>query len=145
MSPWFIRGAIASEDQNFELHSGFDWDAIEKARIYNEKHEGKKKRGASTITQQLAKNLFLWPGRNWFRKGLEVWFTFLIELFWDKERIMEVYLNVVEMGDGIYGVQAASEHYFSRSANKVSQDQAVAIIACLPSPLRWSPVKPGVS
>jgi len=143
MSPWFIRAAIASEDQNFELHSGFDWEAIDKARKYNKKHEGKKVRGASTITQQLAKNVFLWPGRNWLRKGLEVWFTFLIELIWDKERIIEVYLNVVEMGDGIYGVEAASKHYFSKSAQKVSKDQAVAIIACLPSPLRWSPVKPG--
>jgi monofunctional biosynthetic peptidoglycan transglycosylase len=143
MSPWFVRAAIASEDQNFEKHRGFDWEAIEKAREFNKRSEGKRVRGASTISQQLAKNLFLWPARSWFRKGLEVWFTFLIELLWSKERIIEVYLNVIEMGDGIYGVGAASDFYFSKSAQSVSKDQAVSIIACLPSPLRWSPIKPG--
>lgn len=143
ISPWFVRAVITSEDQHFEIHNGFDWEAIGKAQEYNKKHKGKRTRGASTISQQLAKNLFLWPARSWFRKGLEVWFTFLIELVWSKERIMEVYLNIVEMGDGIYGVQAASQHYFSKNANRVSKDQAALIIACLPSPLKWSPVKPG--
>lgn len=143
ISPWFVRAAITSEDQHFELHNGFDWEAIDKAQEYNKKHKGKRTRGASTISQQLAKNLFLWPARSWVRKGLEVWFTFLIELVWSKERIMEVYLNIIEMGDGIYGVQAASQHYFSKNANRVSKEQAAVIIACLPSPLKWSPVKPG--
>jgi monofunctional biosynthetic peptidoglycan transglycosylase len=137
-----VRAAIASEDQNFEVHNGFDFDAIEKARAYNKKNKGKRTRGASTITQQLAKNLFLWPGRTWFRKGAEAWFTVLVELVWDKRRIMEVYLNVIEFGDGIYGVQAASNHYFSKDAKNLSKEQASLLIACLPSPLKWSPVRP---
>lgn len=133
---------ITSEDQKFEMHFGFDLDAIEKAQKYNEKHKGKRVKGASTITQQTAKNVFLWPARNWIRKGFEVYFTFLIELFWSKERIMEVYLNVIEMGPGIYGAEAASKHYFNKPAKKLSRSESAAIAAILPNPLKWSASKP---
>lgn len=143
ISPWVVRAVIASEDQRFEAHNGFDFEAIEQARKYNEKNKGKRKRGGSTITQQLAKNLFLWPARSWIRKGFETWFTFLIELLWPKSRIMEVYLNVIEMGDGIYGIEAAAQDYFGVSAMKLNKDRAALIVACLPSPLKWSPSKPG--
>lgn len=128
---------VCAEDQNFLKHNGFDLDAIEKAMEHN-KHS-KKKRGASTISQQTAKNVFLWPKRSWLRKGLEVYFTFLIELFWNKERILEVYLNVVEMGRGVYGAEAASQYYYGSSANKLSRSQAAGIAAVLPSPRKWSP------
>ena len=133
---------ISSEDQKFEEHFGFDVEAIEKAQKYNERHKGKKVRGASTITQQTAKNVFLWPGRSYVRKGFEVYFTFLIEVLWSKERIMEVYLNVIEMGDGIYGAEAASKTYFKVKASQITRPQAALIAACLPSPLRWSPQRP---
>ncbi|MEO0311725.1 MAG: monofunctional biosynthetic peptidoglycan transglycosylase [Bacteroidota bacterium] len=133
---------IAAEDQKFEEHFGFDIAAIEKAQTYNEKHKGKKTRGASTISQQTAKNVFLWPSRSWIRKGFEVYFTFLIEVFWSKERIMEVYLNVIETGDGIYGVEAASKYYFKKSASKISTAEAALIAAVLPNPRRWTPAKP---
>lgn len=134
------NSAIASEDANFMKHNGFDFKAIEKAKIHNEK--SKRKRGASTISQQVAKNVFLWPARSWFRKGLEVYFTALIEFFWSKERIMEVYLNVAEMGKGIYGIQAASKHYFKKDASKLTPQQSALIIASLPSPLKSNPAKP---
>ncbi len=126
---------ICSEDQNFLNHHGFDMKAIEKAIEYNKK--GKKTRGASTISQQTAKNVFLWPHRSWVRKGLEAYFTFLIELIWSKERIMEVYLNSVEMGHGIYGAEAAAQHWFNRPASSLRLNQATAIAAILPSPLRY--------
>ncbi len=132
--------AIAAEDANFVKHNGFDFKAIERAMEHNEK--SKKKRGASTISQQVAKNVFLWPGRSWFRKGLEVYFTFLIETFWSKERIMEVYINVAEMGKGIYGIQAASKFYFKRDATKLTAAESALIFASLPSPLRSNPGKP---
>ncbi|MBN2668819.1 MAG: monofunctional biosynthetic peptidoglycan transglycosylase [Bacteroidales bacterium] len=132
---------VCTEDQNFIKHSGFDFGAIKKAMKHNTK--SKRKRGASTISQQVAKNVFLWPGRNWIRKGLEVYFTFLIETFWSKERIMEVYLNVVEMGPGIYGAEAASQKYFNKSAQKISKWQAAAIACVLPNPLKYSANKPG--
>lgn len=132
--------AIAAEDANFIKHNGFDFKAIERAMEHNEK--SKKKRGASTISQQVAKNVFLWPGRSWFRKGLEVYFTFLIETFWSKERIMEVYINIAEMGKGIYGIQAASKYYFKKDATKLTADQSALIFACLPSPLKSNPAKP---
>jgi len=112
VSPWVTKAAIASEDQRFESHNGFDFEAIEQARKYNEKNKGKRKRGGSTISQQLAKNLFLWPARSWVRKGFETWFTFLIDSLWPKRRIMEVYLNVIDMGDGVYGIEAAAREYF---------------------------------
>jgi len=126
---------ICSEDQNFLNHSGFDIKAIEKAIEYNKK--GKRTRGASTISQQTAKNVFLWPHRSWVRKGLEVYFTFLIELIWSKERIMEVYLNSVEMGKGVYGAEAAAQYWFKKPASKLRKQEAAAIAAVLPSPLRY--------
>ena len=126
---------IASEDQNFVKHNGFDFEAIEKAIEDNQK--GKRVRGASTISQQTAKNVFLWPGRNWFRKGLEVYFTFLIETFWSKERILEVYLNSIEMGKGIYGAEAATQHWFNKSAANLSIYEAAAIAAVLPNPREY--------
>ncbi len=131
---------VCAEDQKFLNHYGFDVEAIEKAIEHNQK--GKKVRGASTISQQTAKNVFLWEGRTWVRKGLEVYFTGLIELIWSKERIMEVYLNVIEMGDGIYGAQAASKHYFKKDASKLSIAQAALLASILPSPRRYSVVRP---
>jgi len=131
---------VCAEDQKFLNHYGFDVEAIEKAIEHNSK--GKKVRGASTISQQTAKNVFLWEGRTWVRKGLEVYFTGLIELFWSKERIMEVYLNVIEMGDGIYGAQAASKHYFRKDASKLSSAEAALLASILPSPRRYSVVRP---
>ncbi|PRX48121.1 monofunctional biosynthetic peptidoglycan transglycosylase [Salegentibacter salegens] len=128
-------GLIASEDQNFVKHRGFDIEAIEKAIEDNQK--GKRVRGASTISQQTAKNVFLWPGRNWFRKGLEVYFTFLIETLWSKERILEVYLNSIEMGGGVYGAEAAAQHWFNKSAANLSVYEAAAIAAILPNPREY--------
>jgi monofunctional glycosyltransferase len=133
---------IASEDQKFGEHFGFDFEAIQKARDYNEKKKGKKVKGASTISQQTAKNVFLWPDRSWIRKGFEVYFTFLIEIFWSKERILEVYLNVIEMGDGIYGAEKAAQVYFGKSAGKLTRKEAALIAACLPNPRRWRPDAP---
>ncbi|PKD21701.1 monofunctional biosynthetic peptidoglycan transglycosylase [Salegentibacter salinarum] len=128
-------GVIASEDQNFVKHNGFDFEAIEKAIENNQK--GKRMRGASTISQQTAKNVFLWPGRNWLRKGLEVYFTFLIETFWSKERILEVYLNSIEMGTGIYGAEAAAKRWFSKSSANLTVNEAAAIAAILPNPREY--------
>ena len=133
---------ITSEDQKFEEHFGFDLNAIEKATKYNAKHKGKKVKGASTISQQTAKNVFLWPSRSWIRKGFEVYFTFLIELFWSKERIMEVYLNVIEMGPGVYGAEAAANYYFNKPASTLTKSQSALIAAILPNPIRWSAAKP---
>jgi monofunctional glycosyltransferase len=132
---------VASEDNNFMKHRGFDWGAIEKARKYNETH--KKTRGASTISQQVAKNTFLWPGRSWIRKGFEVYFTFLIELFWSKDRVMEVYLNVIEMGPCKFGVQAASGDYFGKNASQLTRDEAALIAGSLPNPKKMNPGRPG--
>lgn len=126
---------VCSEDQNYLKHSGFDWGAIKKAMKQNKK--GKRIRGGSTITQQTAKNVFLWPGRSYIRKGFEAYFTFLIELFWSKERIMEVYLNSIEMGDGVYGAEAAAQHWFKKKASKLNKDQAAAIAAVLPNPIKY--------
>jgi monofunctional glycosyltransferase len=131
---------ITSEDQKFEEHFGLDMQAIEKAEKYNENH--KKKRGASTISQQVAKNVFLWPSRSYIRKGFEVYFTLLIEVFWSKERIMEVYLNIIELGDGIYGVEAASDYYYHKPSKKLSVSESAMFAAILPLPLKWSPVNP---
>jgi monofunctional biosynthetic peptidoglycan transglycosylase len=132
ISPYLIDCAVASEDNNFQGHRGFDFGAIQKA--IDERDRGRF-RGASTISQQTAKNVFLWTGKSWFRKGLEVYFTFLIETFWSKERIMEVYLNVIEMGKGIYGAEAATQHYFNKSAKNLTQYQAALIVAVFPNPL----------
>lgn len=131
---------IASEDQKFTTHTGFDWKSIDKAIKHNEK-KPKKVRGASSISQQVAKNVFLWQGRSWIRKGLEVYFTKMIEWIWGKERILEVYLNVVEMGKGIYGAQAAAQSYFKKDAAKLSRREAAMIASCLPNPKRYT-VKP---
>jgi monofunctional biosynthetic peptidoglycan transglycosylase len=133
---------IASEDNRFLEHHGFDMQAIEKAREFNEKKEGKRVRGASTISQQTAKNVFLWPARSWIRKGCEVYFTFMIELVWSKKRIMEVYLNVIETGDGIYGAEAASRAYFNKPAAALSRSEAALLAAILPNPRKWNPAHP---
>jgi monofunctional biosynthetic peptidoglycan transglycosylase len=134
------RAAVSAEDQLFLTHIGFDVKAIEKAFQTNKK--GKKVKGGSTISQQTAKNVFLWPGRSWLRKGFEAYFTLLIEMLWSKERILEVYLNVIEMGDGIYGAEAAAQTYFGKSCTKLSRSQAALIAACFPNPRRWTPKKP---
>ncbi|MBD0277676.1 MAG: monofunctional biosynthetic peptidoglycan transglycosylase, partial [Flavisolibacter sp.] len=131
---------IASEDQIFPDHSGFDWKSIDKAMRYNEKKPGRV-RGASTISQQVAKNVFLWQGRSWLRKGLEVYFTKMIEWIWGKRRILEMYLNVAEMGKGIFGAQAAAQTYFNKDAAKLSRREAATIAACLPNPKQFT-VKP---
>lgn len=131
---------IASEDQLFPDHSGFDWKSIQKAMDYNKKKPNRIK-GASTISQQVAKNVFLWQGKSWFRKGLETYFTFMIELIWGKKRILEVYLNVSEMGPGIFGIEKASQVYFNRPASKLTRQQAAMIAACMPNPRKFT-VKP---
>ena len=134
ISPKLQLAVVCSEDQNYLKHFGFDIGAIKKAIAENQK--GKRIRGGSTITQQTSKNVFLWQGRSYLRKGLEAWFTLLIEVVWSKERIMEVYLNSIEMGNGIYGAEAASQHWFHKSAKKLTKDEAAAIAAILPNPLR---------
>lgn len=133
---------VTSEDQKFEDHFGFDIEAIEKAATYNQKHKGGKVKGASTISQQTAKNVFLWPSRSWIRKGFEVYFTFVIEVCWSKERIMEVYLNVIEMGPGVYGAEAAAHYYFHKPASKLTREQSALIAAILPNPIKWSAANP---
>ena len=131
---------ISSEDQLFPDHNGFDWKSIKKAMEYNQRKPGRV-RGASTLSQQTAKNVFLWQGRSWMRKGLEVYFTAMIELIWGKERILEMYLNIAEMGEGIYGVEAASQTYYGKSAAALSRKEAAQIAACLPNPKKYK-VKP---
>lgn len=140
ISKYAKLAVIGAEDQLFAEHFGFDMESIEKALEYNAKKKGKKMRGASTISQQVAKNVFLWQGRSWVRKGLEVYFTFMIELLWSKKRILEMYLNVIEMGDGIYGIEAASQYYFHKPAIKLSPTQAAQIAAALPNPKRYKVV-----
>jgi monofunctional biosynthetic peptidoglycan transglycosylase len=135
IAPAMGVAVIAAEDQNFEEHFGFDWQAIEKAIAHNER--SRKKRGASTVSQQTAKNLFLWESRSWARKGCEVYFTLLLETFWSKRRILEVYLNIVEFGDGVYGVEAASRKFFGRPASALNPGQAALLAAVLPSPRRF--------
>lgn len=142
MSPSMPIAVMASEDAKFPDHWGFDFEAIEKAAERNAKHPEKNKLGASTISQQTAKNVFLWPGRSWVRKGLEAYFTVLIEVFWSKERIMEVYLNSIEMGPGIYGVQAVAEEHFGCDAKDLTANQCALIAATLPNPRRFSSLTP---
>jgi monofunctional biosynthetic peptidoglycan transglycosylase len=142
MSPALPRAAIAAEDDNFCSHHGFDFEAIQRALKHDER-DPNRVRGGSTISQQTAKNVFLWPDRSWVRKGLEAYFTVLIEALWGKRRIMEVYLNTVEMGPGVYGVEAASQRYFHVSARQLNAAQAARLIAILPSPLKWQAVDPG--
>jgi monofunctional biosynthetic peptidoglycan transglycosylase len=126
---------ISAEDQNFLDHNGFDYEAIKKA--YKDNKAGKRLKGGSTISQQTAKNVFLWPGRSWFRKGLETYFTFLIENLWSKERIMEVYLNSIEMGEGVYGVQAAARFWFNKNARDLTKHEAASIAVILPNPRKY--------
>ena len=142
ISPSLPMAVMASEDARFLEHHGFDFKAIEHAAKRNMEHPEKQKLGASTISQQTAKNVFLWPGRSWLRKGLEVYFTGLIELFWTKERIMEVYLNTIEMGEGIYGAEAVAREHFNTSAEKLSREQCALIAATLPNPRRFSSKHP---
>ncbi len=136
------RAAVSAEDQLFLKHMGFDLKAIEKAYESNLKKGKKKIKGGSTISQQTAKNVFLWPGRSYIRKVFEAYFTLLIEVLWSKERILEVYLNVIEMGDGIYGAEAASQAYYGHSCTKMSRSEAALLAACFPNPLRWTPNSP---
>lgn len=140
ISPNMKLAVIAAEDQLFYEHYGFDFAAIKKAIRNNEK--GKKLKGGSTISQQTAKNAFLLPHRNYIRKGLEAYFTLLLELLWSKDRIIEVYLNVIEFGNGIYGVEAASQHYFKKPASKLNKDEAALLASVLPNPIRFKVDKP---
>lgn len=140
MSDNMKRAAVSAEDQLFLKHVGFDVKAIEKAFATNKK--GRKIKGGSTISQQTAKNVFLWPGRSWIRKGFEAYFTLLIEMMWSKERILEVYLNVIEMGDGIYGAEAAARAYYGKSCTSLTRSQAALIAACFPNPRKWTPKNP---
>ena len=140
MSHYMPVAVIASEDQNFMTHNGFDVNAIKTA--IEEREAGKRVRGGSTISQQTAKNVFLWPSSTWVRKGFEVYFTFLIETLWSKERIMEVYLNSIEMGDGIYGVEAVAQQHFSCSAGQLKRGECALIAATLPNPRKFSSRRP---
>ena len=142
ISPSLPTAVMASEDARFLEHHGFDYKAIEQAAMRNMKHPEKRKLGASTISQQTAKNVFLWPGRSWVRKGFEVYFTTLIELMWTKQRIMEVYLNSIEMGDGIYGADAVAEHHFNTTAEQLTKAQCALIAASLPNPRRFNSARP---
>jgi monofunctional biosynthetic peptidoglycan transglycosylase len=142
ISPTLADAAIASEDARFCIHHGFDFTAMEKAMAHNDRRPGRI-RGGSTISQQTAKNVFLWPDRTYVRKGLEAYFTVLIEALWGKKRIMEVYLNVVEMGPGLYGAEAASQVDFGHSARKMSTSEAARLVAILPNPLKYNAVEPG--
>lgn len=140
ISPNARLAVIASEDQLFPDHNGFDWKSIKKAYEYNQRKPGRI-RGGSTISQQVAKNVFLWNGRSWFRKALETYFTFMIETIWGKRRILEVYLNVSEMGKGVFGIEAAARKYFKKPASKLTTQEAAMIAACLPNPKKYT-IKP---
>lgn len=140
MSSHVKKAVIAAEDQKFFTHNGFDYQAIEKA--YRDNEKGKKIKGGSTISQQTAKNVFLWQGRSWFRKGLETVYTFIIELIWGKEVILERYLNSIEMGQGVFGVEAASHYYFGKNAKNLTKSEAAWIAAILPNPKKYDPNNP---
>lgn len=140
ISPNLIQAAVAGEDQNFMYHYGFDFKAMKLAFSNNKK--GRRIKGGSTISQQTAKNVFCWPSRSYVRKAFEAWFTLLIECCWSKKRIMEQYLNIIEMGDGIYGCEAAAKTYFNKSAKNLTKSEAALIVACLPNPRKWNPAKP---
>nr|WP_235075752.1 monofunctional biosynthetic peptidoglycan transglycosylase [Asticcacaulis sp. AC460] len=141
ISPNLKMAVVAAEDAKFCTHDGFDFEAIEKAQKYNATH--KKKRGASTISQQTAKNVFLWPSRSWVRKGFEVYYTGLIEVMWPKDRILEVYLNSVEWGPGVYGAESASRYWFGKSAKNLTRAEAARLAAILPSPRKWKAARSG--
>lgn len=140
ISPAVKRAVIRAEDGKFYHHHGFDFEAIEKAMKFNKTH--KRQKGASTISQQTAKNVFLWPSRSWIRKGMEAYFTVLIEFFWSKDRILEVYLNVIELGKGVYGVEAASKKFFHKKAKQLTGSEAALIAAVLPNPIKFKINKP---
>jgi monofunctional biosynthetic peptidoglycan transglycosylase len=140
LPPDLMLAVVCSEDQNFLKHHGFDYEAIDRAMDYNDTH--KHKRGASTISQQTAKNVFLWPGRSWIRKAFEVYFTFLIETIWSKERILTVYLNVIEMGNGIYGAEASAHEFFRKNAISLNKYEAATIAAVLPNPRKFNASRP---
>lgn len=142
IAPTLPLALVAAEDQDFANHHGFDFKAIEKARRQNAR--GHKLRGASTISQQVAKNLFLWSGRSWVRKGIEVWYTALIEALWPKRRILEMYANIAEFGDGVYGAQAAARSFFGKDASRLSAAESARLAAVLPSPRRYNAARPGV-
>ncbi|WP_312815303.1 monofunctional biosynthetic peptidoglycan transglycosylase [Brevundimonas sp. BH3] len=146
LSPYLVTAAIAAEDARFCSHNGFDFEAIQKAMKANERAEARgssKMRGGSTISQQTAKNVFLWPGRSYVRKGLEAGYTVLIEFGWGKKRIMEMYLNVAEFAPGVYGAEAAAQHWFGKSAKNLDRREAARLIAVLPSPRRYNAASPG--
>jgi monofunctional biosynthetic peptidoglycan transglycosylase len=142
VSPHIFRACIAAEDARFLSHNGIDWKAVKVAQRYNEIHKGKKTHGASTITMQTAKNVFLWNGRNFIRKGLEAYFTTLIEEIWGKKRILEIYVNIIELGDGIYGVEAAAQKYFNKSASQLTKHQAALLVSIIPNPRKYSCTNP---
>ncbi|GAB5465895.1 MAG: monofunctional biosynthetic peptidoglycan transglycosylase [Candidatus Kapaibacteriales bacterium] len=142
INPWLFRCLIAAEDARYFTHSGVDWKAVDEAKKANEKNPKKRRRGASTITMQTAKNIFLWHGRNYVRKGMEVYVSYIIDFVWGKKRVLEVYANVVEWGDGIYGVEAASQSFFNKSASELTKREASLLIAVLPNPKKWNPSKP---
>ena len=142
VSPNFYRAVIAAEDARYYTHNGIDWRAVKEAQKHNERYPKKRRRGASTITMQAAKNTFLLHSRNYVRKALEVYFSYLMEFIWGKKRILEVYGNVVETGEGMYGVEAAAQEYFGKSASKLTKRQAALIAAILPNPKRWNPARP---
>lgn len=141
LSPHLPITLVAAEDQRFPTHAGFDFEAIDKALESNAR--GGRMRGASTISQQVAKNLFLWDGRSWLRKGVEAWYTVLIETLWPKQRILEVYANLAEFGDGIYGAEAAAQAFFGKPAKRLSAAESARLAAVLPSPKRYSVAAPG--
>jgi monofunctional glycosyltransferase len=142
MSPALLRAVLAAEDARFLVHRGVDFDAVRRAFAWNARHHGRRLRGAGTITMQCARNVFLWQGRSWFRKALEAYLAGLLEVAWGKRRILEVYLNVIEWGDGLYGVEAAAERYFGVRASHVDTRQAALLAAALPNPRRSDPAAP---
>ena len=142
IAPALVRAVITAEDARFVEHRGVDWAAIGRARDYNARHGNEPRRGGSTITMQCARNVFLWQGKSYLRKGLEIAMAYLLEPAWGKRRILEVYLNVIEWGPGVYGAEAASERYFGIPAADLGPQQAALLAAALPNPLRWSPGAP---
>ena len=142
VAPVLLRSVIAAEDSRFFLHRGVDWDAIGEAHDYNERHGGAPRRGGSTITMQCARNVFLWQGKSYVRKGLEVVLAYAIDAAWGKRRVLEVYLNVIEWGPGLYGAEAAARTYFGVSAASLDGRQAALLAAVLPSPVRWNAARP---
>ncbi len=142
VSPALLRAVIAAEDTRFLQHHGVDWSALERAREYNERWQGRRLRGAGTITMQCARTVFLWPGRSYLRKGLEIGLAPVLELMWGKRRILEMYVNSVEWGDRVYGVEAAARHYFGVPAAQLDGWQSALLAAALPNPRRWSPAAP---